>query len=93
MNVEYFISRRLISAKENKNVFSRPIIRITISAISLSVAIMILSLSILFGFKKEITDKVIAFGSHIQVKSIQDADQLDVPLKLTNKLEESIYKI
>ena len=31
MNVEYFISKRIVFAKENKNVFSRPIIRITIS--------------------------------------------------------------
>ena len=60
MNVEYFISKRIVSAKENKNVFSRPIIRITISAISLSVAIMLLSLSILFGFKQEIIKLKIA---------------------------------
>ena len=47
MNVEYFISKRIVSAKENKNVFSRPIIRITIFAIALSIAIMLISLSIL----------------------------------------------
>ena len=53
MNVEYFISKRIVSAKENKNIFSRPIIRITIFAIALSVAVMLISLSILDGFQSE----------------------------------------
>ena len=69
MNVEYFISKRLINTKKNKNVFSRPIVRITISAIALSVAVMIISLSTLFGFKKEITDQIININSHIEITS------------------------
>ena len=67
MNVEYFISKRIVSAKENKNVFSRPIIRITIFAVALSVAIMLISISILNGFQNQITDKVVSFASHIQI--------------------------
>ena len=91
MNLEYFISKRLIKAKANKNVFSLPIIRITISAISLSIAIMIISLSILLGFKKEITNKVITFGSHIQIKSAKKSDNhSSIPLQITEKLKESI---
>ena len=76
MNVEYFISKRIVSAKENKNVFSRPIIRITIFAIALSIAIMLISLSILNGFQNHITDKVVSFASHIQIfkDNVEDMD-------------------
>jgi len=91
MNVEYFISKRIISAKENKNVFSRPIIRITISAIALSVAVMLISLSVLDGFKSEITNKVISFGSHIQISAIQKSDEYyKVPVSVNDTLINSI---
>ena len=93
MNVEYFISKRIVSAKENKNVFSRPIIRLTIFAIALSVAIMLISLSILDGFQSEITNKVISFGSHIQIsnnKKISDTEES--PLKLTDSFLISVQQ-
>ena len=93
MNVEYFISKRIISAKENKNVFSRPIIRITISAIALSVAVMLISLSVLDGFKSEVMNKVIAFGSHIQIENYTTfEDNSTTPLVVTESLSESIYQ-
>ena len=93
MNVEYFISKRLVSAKENKNVFSRPIIRITISAIALSVAVMIISLSVLDGFKSEVMNKVISFGSHIQIENYQDTESDSfTPLVLTEPFLQSIYQ-
>ena len=91
MNVEYFISKRIVTAKENKNVFSRPIIRITISAIALSVAVMLISLSVLDGFKSEITNKVISFGSHIQISAIQKSDDYyKVPVSVNDTLINSI---
>ena len=76
MNVEYFISKRIVSAKENKNVFSRPIIRITIFAVAISIAVMLISLSILNGFQSQITDKVVSFTSHIHIfkDNVEDID-------------------
>ena len=67
MNVEYFISKRIVSEGKNKNVFSHSIIRITIFAIALSVGVMLISLSILNGFQNHITYKVVSFASHIQI--------------------------
>ncbi|MBT6815387.1 MAG: ABC transporter permease [Flavobacteriales bacterium] len=93
MNVEYFISKRIVSAKENKNVFSRPIIRLTIFAIALSVAIMLISLSILDGFQSEITNKVISFGSHIQIFNKEKiSDTEEIPLELTDSLLISVQQ-
>lgn len=92
MNLEYFISKRLIFAKENKNVFSRPIIRITIAAISLSICVMIMSLSILLGFKKTITEKVVSCASHIQVKSLDKYGESGSTLMISNALLDSLKK-
>ena len=65
MNTEFFIAKRI--TKESKSRFSRPMINIAISAIAISITVMILSISIVNGFKKNIIDKVIGFQSHIQI--------------------------
>ncbi len=72
MNIEYFIAKRLFTAKEKNNRYTKPIFRIAILAISLSVAIMLLSLIILSGFKSDISEKIIGFGSHITITNFTD---------------------
>lgn len=67
MKAENFIANRLISPKEGKGSLSRPFIRIATIAIALSLAVMIISVAILTGFKNEIAEKTIGFGSHIQI--------------------------
>ena len=69
MNIEFFIAKRLFTAKEKNNRYTKPIFRIAILAISLSVAVMLLSLVILSGFKSDISEKIIGFGSHITITS------------------------
>ena len=54
-NIEYFIAKKLFSTKEKNNSYIKPIFRIAILAISLSVAIMLISVMILSGFKQEIS--------------------------------------
>jgi len=52
---------------ESHKSFSRPIILIAIAGIALGLTVMILSVAIVTGFKQEIRDKVVGFGSHIQI--------------------------
>ena len=75
MNISFFIARRLIGKNEYR--FSRPVIRIAIAAVSLSLTIMLLSLAIVKGFQKEITDKVIGFNSHIQVSNFLNGNSYE----------------
>jgi len=49
------------------NSFSRPIIAVAIGGIAIGLAVMILSIAIVTGFKNEITNKVVGFGSHLQI--------------------------
>ena len=67
MNTELFIAKRITFDKENKQSISRPIIKICIFGISLGLAVMIISVAVVVGFKHEIRKKVIGFGSHIQI--------------------------
>jgi len=65
MNTEQFIARRLI--KGSTGSFSAPVIRIAIISVALGLAVMIISVAIVTGFQKQIQNKIIGFGSHIQI--------------------------
>ena len=67
MNFPYFIAQRLIKGRKEETSFSRPINIIAIIGIATGLAVMILAVAILTGFKQEIRDKVVGFGSHIQI--------------------------
>lgn len=67
MNLELFIAQKVFSEKENKKGVASRIVSIAVASISLGLAVMLLSVAILFGFKKEVREKVIGFGSHFQV--------------------------
>jgi lipoprotein-releasing system permease protein len=67
MNTELFISRKLFFDKTNKKFLSQRIIRIALAGIALGLAVMIVSVAVVTGFKTEVRNKVIGFGSHIQI--------------------------
>lgn len=67
MDTELFIARRLFNGKEQKQHLSGNIIRIALIGIALGIALMLLAVAVVTGFKKEIRNKVIGFGGHIQV--------------------------
>lgn len=69
MNLEYFISKNIIKGDSHSKKITKPIIRISIIAIALGLIVMIVALSIVGGFQREIRNKVIGFGSHIQITS------------------------
>lgn len=66
MNLEYFIAKRIHFQQGKKNV-SRPAVRIATIAIALGLAVMIISVAVVIGFKQEIRNKTIGFGGHIQI--------------------------
>ena len=67
MNLPYFIAQRLIKGRTKGTSFSKPINVIAVIGISLGLVVMILAVAILTGFKEQIREKVIGFGSHIQI--------------------------
>jgi lipoprotein-releasing system permease protein len=67
LNTEFFIANRISRDKDSRNRFSGSITGIAIFGIALGLAVMIVAISMVTGFKKEIRNKVIGFGSHIQI--------------------------
>jgi lipoprotein-releasing system permease protein len=67
MNFPLFIARRIYSNQDDKHKVSRPAILIAILGVAIGLAVMIVSVCVILGFKHTIRDKVIGFGSHITV--------------------------
>jgi lipoprotein-releasing system permease protein len=67
MNLPYFIAQKLIKGRREGTSFSRPINVIAIIGIAVGLAVMIIAVATLTGFKQQIRDKVVGFGSHIQI--------------------------
>ena len=67
MNLPYFIAKRLIKGRNDQKSFSKPINVIAIVGIALGLAVMIVSVAVLTGFKKEIREKIVGFGGNIQI--------------------------
>jgi len=67
MNLPYFIAQRLIKGRREGTSFSRPVNIIAIIGIAMGLAVMIIAVSVLTGFKQQIRDKIVGFGSNIQI--------------------------
>ncbi|KAF0239443.1 MAG: hypothetical protein FD181_31 [Prolixibacteraceae bacterium] len=79
MNTELFISKRLFFDKSNQQFLSKKIIRIALFGIALGLAVMIVSVAVITGFKTEIRNKVIGFGSHIQIINFESRNSYENP--------------
>ena len=69
MNLPLFIAKKIYGGKNEGKQVSRPAIRIATAGVAIGLAVMLISVSVVLGFKHTIRDKVIGFGSHIQVGS------------------------
>ncbi|TAJ12816.1 ABC transporter permease [Marinilabiliaceae bacterium JC017] len=67
MNLELFIARKIRSGGMSGKKLAGPVIKIATLGVTLGMVVMLLSLSIGLGFKREIRQKIIGFGSHIQI--------------------------
>ncbi len=85
MNIELHIAKRLVNAGERKKSISGPIVTIAVAGIALGLAVMILAVSIVTGFKKEISNKVIGFGSHIQITNFDSNISFETTPVSTNQ--------
>ncbi len=85
MNTELFISRRLFFDKTNRQFLSQKIIRIALFGIALGLAVMIVSVAVVTGFKNEVRNKVIGFGSHIQVVNFDSRNSYELSPILSNQ--------
>lgn len=85
MSFELFIAKRIFADKTRDGErFSRPAIRIALLGVAIGVVVMLVSLAVVLGFKHEVSEKVIGFGSHIQVLSLTQNQNYEMMPVLTN---------
>ncbi len=72
LKLEYFIAKRLITAKDHKSSISAPIIKIAITAIALGMIMMLVSVATGIGLQEKIRQKVSAFNGHILISAYND---------------------
>ena len=93
MNFPLFIAKRLFSDQGDKRKVSRPAIHIAIAGVAIGLAVMIVSVCVVLGFKHTIRDKVIGFGSHIQVAdflTLQQSNQY--PVVMDDSMVQALKK-
>lgn len=70
MKFEFFIANRLkTGVVDGNNKSSTPSLRVAVFGMTLAIAIMILSITIVCGFKREISNKIYALDSHIKIRT------------------------
>lgn len=69
MNIEKFIADRISGEGLNKSSISKPIVKIGIIGIALGMAVMLLSVSVVLGFKKEVSSKIAALSAEVIIKN------------------------
>jgi lipoprotein-releasing system permease protein len=72
LNLEYFIAKRLITARDHKSSISAPIIKIAIAAIAIGMIMMIISIATGIGLQQKIRQKVAAFNGHIMITNYDE---------------------
>lgn len=86
MNVSLFLARRLsLSSKSGKK---SPAIKVAITSVALSIAVMLAAIAIVLGFKREIREKVVGFNSHITLLSVPLSESDDNLVSLTPSLSK-----
>ncbi|MEM6265115.1 MAG: FtsX-like permease family protein [Bacteroidota bacterium] len=91
MNFSYFFARR-ITFKQQRSV-SVLMVRLAVLSIALAVAVIELSQAFVQGFETEIQNKVIGFGSHIQIGSYFSLAEEEIPLTYDTAFVEQVDTI
>lgn len=94
MNFSLYIAKKLYSSGNGKKRASLPAIRIAIFGVAAGLAVMILSVAVVFGFKDEISSKVIGFGSHLTIYNTAPAEiGENSPIRVDDELVKGIENI
>ena len=94
LNTELFIARRIFFAKGNTRKFSESIVSFAVFGIAFGLFVMILSVAIVTGFKQEVGNKVIGFGSHIQLVNFDSNSSYEtVPVSKDQKWINEIRQL
>ncbi|MEG1759484.1 MAG: FtsX-like permease family protein [Alistipes sp.] len=92
MNTEFFIARRTAASSPDHK--PGVMVRIAVISVAVSMAVMIVALAVIMGFKREVTEKIIGFTAHVQVIDIRGENGIDAePVRRSESLENRIRSV
>lgn len=91
MSLSLFIAKRIYRDHDGGKRVSRPAVLIAIIGIAIGLAVMIVSVAVVIGFKSEVRGKVIGFGSHIQVTNLDAATSYEThPVEVGDSMMKAL---
>lgn len=72
-----FLARRIYGSGDNNQKVSKPAITIATWGVAIGLAVMIITVAVVLGFKHTIRDKAIGFGSHIRIENFLTMQNTD----------------
>lgn len=73
MNWKLFVARRIYKNNKDGKEVSKPAIHIAVAGIAIGLAVMIVVVAVVIGFKHQVRDKIVGLGSDILITSLEDA--------------------
>ena len=87
MNWKLFIAHRIYRSNEGGREVSKPAVRIAMWGIAVGLAVMIVAVAVVIGFKHEVRDKVVGIGSDITVTNFDAQKSYEtVPVSASDSL-------
>jgi lipoprotein-releasing system permease protein len=94
LNINYFIAKRFSYSQQGKQQSMRPGIKIATFGIAVGLAVMIIAFAVVIGFKQEVSNQVIGFGSHIQISEFNSSNSYQkLPISMNDSLLKQISDI
>ena len=91
---EWKIAQRLYFSDENIRRNSKPAVKVAMLGIIIGMLVMIVAISVVVGFKQQITQKVAGFGSHIQIVNFDNNSTYELrPICVSDSLIQTIQSI
>jgi len=94
LNISIYIAKRITFSSDNKKKLSNSVLRIAISVVALGMAVMLITVSTVTGFKNEIYRKLVGFQSHITIKNRDINDTYEAePVNINQSFYPNITSI
>ena len=93
MSLSLFIARRLYQGGQKERQVSRPAVLIAKAGIAIGLAVMIIAVCVIVGFKSEVRDKVVGFGGHIQINNLEQTQPYEpMPVGVEKSLMDTLLE-
>ena len=94
MSLPFFLAFRLYRGTSGSHRASRPAVLIAKTGIAIGLAVMLVAVSVVVGFKGEVREKIVGFGGHVQVTNLQQMQPTEpLPIGVDGALVEELASL